>query len=74
MNDYNWRDYADNYKPLVNTDRKLLPLSKSPKDLDFTKTIGGTNYVVKSHFDPNANESLLDIVLRWIDSDAEIHI
>jgi hypothetical protein len=72
MNEDNWRDYADNYKPLVNTGRKPLPLSKCPKDLDFSKTVGSTTYVVKSRFNPQANESLLDIVLRWMDSGTDI--
>ena len=68
----NWREYTDSCKPLVDIAREPLPLSKYPKDLDFSKTIGNTTYTVKSHFNPNANESLLGIVLRWMDDDTAI--
>jgi len=62
----------DNYKPLIDTGRELLPLSKYPKDLDFCRTIGNTTYTVKSHFNTNANETLLRIVLRWLDTGADV--
>jgi len=68
---YDWQEYARNYKPLVDTGREPLPLSKYPDDLDFSKNIGGTTYVVKSHFNPQANESLLRIILRMMDSGTE---
>ena len=67
MNNTDWQEYARNYKPLVDTGRKPLPLSKYPDDLDFSKNIGGTTYVVKSQFNPQANESLLRIILRMMD-------
>jgi len=54
-------------KPLIETDRKPLPLMKYPKDLDFSKTVGNTTYVVKSHFNKNANESLLLIISRLLE-------
>ena len=72
MQDNNWREYADGYKSLVNTGREPLPLSKHPKGLDFSKTIGNTTYTVKSHFNRDANESLLGIVLRWMDDGTDI--
>ena len=72
MPDFDWRDYPDSYKPLVDTGRETIPLHKYPNDLDFSKTIGGTTYVVKSHFSPQANESILRIVLRWIDSNTNV--
>jgi len=72
QNNNNWREYADNHKPLVYTDRQPLPLSKHPKDLDFSKIVGNTTYTVKSHFNSNANESLLGIVLRWLDDGTDI--
>jgi hypothetical protein len=72
MQNNNWREYADNYKPLVDTGRKPLPLEKYPKSLDFSTTIGGTSYTVKSHFNPQANESLLCIILRWVENNTNI--
>ena len=60
------------YRPLVVTGRAPLPLMKYPKDLDFTKTISGTTYTVKSHFKPNASESLFHIILRWLDSNVDV--
>ncbi len=68
----NWREYARSQKPLVDTGRKLIAVKKYPDDLDFTKTVGGTTYIVKSHFNPQANESLLRIVLRQMDNGAEL--
>ena len=72
MSNTDWQEHARNYKPLVDTGREPLPLSKYPDDLDFSKTIGGTTYVVKSHFNPQANESLLRIILRMMDSGTEM--
>jgi len=68
----NWCKHAATVTPLIDTKRRLTPLSKYPEDLDFTKTIGGTTYVVKSHFNPNANESILRTVLRLMDNDTDI--
>lgn len=64
MQNNNWKEYAKNRKLQLNTGREPLPLMKHPKDLDFSKTVGGTTYVVKSHFNKNANDSLLTIILR----------
>jgi len=72
MQSNNWQEYADNYKPLVATGRAALPLSKHPNDLDFSKSISGTTYTVKSHFDKTANESLLCIILRWMEYGTDI--
>jgi len=69
MKNNNRREYANRYKPLIDTNREPLPLEKHPKALDFSKAIGGTIYTVKSRFNRNANESLLAIVMRWIDND-----
>ncbi|MCL2856726.1 MAG: transposon-encoded TnpW family protein [Oscillospiraceae bacterium] len=68
----NLSHYENSHKPLIDTGREPLVLSKYPKDLDFTKIIGGTTYTVKSHFNPNANESMLRIILRWLDSGADV--
>jgi len=67
-----YREPPKNYKPLIDIGRERLHLEKYPKDLDFSKAIGGTTYTVKSHFNPSANETLLRIVLRWLDSDTDI--
>lgn len=64
MQSNNWKDNANNRKSLVDTGRKPIPLVKYPQDLDFTKTVGSTTYVVKSHFNPNADECLLAKVSR----------
>ena len=72
MQDNNWREHAALVKPLIETGREWLPLEKYPKGLDFTKAIGSTTYAVKSHFNPNASESMLRIILRWIDNGTDI--
>lgn len=63
QNDTWWRR-AEVYKPLIDTNRTAIPLMKHPQDLDFSKTVGYTTYVVKSHFNPQGNESLLIKVSR----------
>ena len=50
----------------------MIELKKYPDDLDFTKTVGGTTYIIKSHFNPQATECLLRIVLRRMDNGAEL--
>jgi len=67
-----WESYAAEYTPLIDTGRKPLHLSKYPKGLDFSKTIGNTTYTVKSRFNRSANESLLGIVLRWMENGTDI--
>lgn len=71
-NRQNWHERADNHEPLVETYREQIPLEKYPKDLDFTKAAGGTTYIVKSHFDQNASECILRIILRWIDNGTDV--
>ena len=66
INRDDWREYSETYKPLIDTRRKLTPLEKYPKDLDFSKTIGNTTYVVKSHFNKNAEECILKKMCRII--------
>ena len=72
MQEHNWHEHSSKYKSLVDTGREPLPLSKHPKGLDFSKTIGNTTYTVKSHFNRDASESLLGIVLRWMDDGTDI--
>jgi hypothetical protein len=67
-----WESYADSYKPLIATEREQLPLLKYPNDLDFSETIGNTTYTVRSHFNRDANKSLLGIVLRWMEVGTDI--
>lgn len=67
-----WKEHAVSYKPLVDTGRERLPLEKNPRDLDFTKTLGGTTYTIKSHFNPQAHESILRIILRWMDNGTDV--
>ena len=64
-----WQARGVNYKPLVEIGRRPLHLEKTPNDLDFSKTIGGTIYVVKSGFNKSARECLLKIIARWVDED-----
>lgn len=66
MRSSNWREHNKRNKPLVNTGRKGLELKKCPDDLDFHKTIGGTTYVVQSHFDKHATECLTTKVARLV--------
>lgn len=72
MRNNDWKEHAAAYRPLVDTGRERLPVEKTPKDLDFTKTVGGTTYTVKSHFDPQAHESMLCIILRWMENSTDI--
>ena len=72
MQGENWREREDGYKPLVDTGRELLPLENHPKDLDFSKTVSGTSYVVRSRFNPSARETLLGIVIRWFTNDTDV--
>jgi len=62
-----WQDYAQQYEPLIDTGRKLIPLVKRPTGLDFTKAIGGTTYITKTHFTPTATECLLTKISRLLD-------
>ena len=66
-----WQDYAQQYEPLIDTGRKPIPLVKYPTSLDFAKTIGGTAYVTKTHFMPNATECLLAKISRLLDCQEE---
>lgn len=69
-----WKEHAAAYKPLMDTGRERLPLEKNPQDLDFIRTVGGTTYTVKSHFDPQAHESMLRIILRWMDKGTDMSV
>lgn len=66
MQKNHWRDYASNCKPLVDAGRKPIPLKKYPEDLDFSKTIAGTEYVVCSHFNKDADECMVAKVSRLV--------
>ena len=66
----NYHDFADEYKPLVDTGRKYCQLQKYPDGLDFSKSIGGTTYIVKSYFNQNAGECLLVKIHRLLDGNS----
>ena len=72
INRNGWHEYAKSYKSLISTGRRPIPLKKYPKDLDFSKTIGNTTYVVKSHFNKSSNECALGIIMRWIENGTNI--
>jgi len=57
------------YVPLIDTGRKPIPLERFPKDLNFTETIGGTTYTVRSFFNPNAEESIIATICRMVMGD-----
>ena len=67
-----YKDVPREYKPIIETGRKALPLSKFPQDLDFSKTIGGTTYIVKSHFNKDARECLFAKTLRLLFGDPNL--
>ncbi len=58
--------------PLIETGRKNYPLAWFPEGLDFTKTIGGTTYSVRSYFNPKAGECLYAKVNRLILGDPNL--
>lgn len=64
MQNRNWREYSESYKPLVDTGREEIELKKYPNDLDFHKTMGGTTYIVQSHFEKDAPECIAVKVAR----------
>ena len=51
-------------KPLVETGRERKPLEYLPSDLDFTMKDGHTEYEVVGWFDPNADETVMQKVIR----------
>jgi hypothetical protein len=79
MQDSKIRAITDNYsdvpmerKRLIDTGRKPLPLVRFPTDLDFSKTIGGTTYTVRSHFNRDAGECLFAKVNRLMLGDPDL--
>ena len=50
----------------VRAERKRIHIEKRPQDLDFTKTVNGTTYTVKSHFNTDAAECLFVKVCRLL--------
>lgn len=49
---------------LINTGRKPKPLYRIPPDMDFSAKDGNTEYEVVGYFDANADECILDKILR----------
>ena len=64
-----YKDVSLDCEPIIDIGREPIPLLKCPADLDFVKTIGGTTYTVRSHFNPNADECLLQTVNRMMFGD-----
>lgn len=52
------------HQALIVTGRKPIPLMKHPQDLDFSKKIGNTTYVVKSHFERDSKEYVVAKISR----------
>ena len=50
----------------VRAGRKRIPIERHPADLDFIKTVNGTTYTVKSHFNTDAAECLFVKVCRLL--------
>ena len=67
-----YEDISFECEPIIDTGREQIPLVKCPPDLDFVKTIGGTTYTVRSHFNPDADECLLQIVSRLMFGDPNL--
>ena len=50
----------------VQLQRERIAIEKHPAGLDFTKTVNGTTYTVKSHFNSTAAECLFVKVCRLL--------
>ena len=53
-----------NRKAIIDTGRKPKDLCRIPKDVDFTEKDGHTEYEVVGHFNPDADEYLINTVIR----------
>ena len=49
--------------------RRQLPERRFPQGADFRWTIGGTEYTVVSHFNPNAGDDIFQKVRRLAESE-----
>ncbi|MBE6638105.1 MAG: hypothetical protein E7616_01425 [Ruminococcaceae bacterium] len=49
---------------IIDTGREPKDLCRIPRDADFTEKDGHTEYEVVGHFNPDAEEYLLDIIVR----------
>ena len=67
-----FKDVPLEREPIIDTGREPLPLERMPADLDFVKVIGGTTYTVRSHFNPDAEEDLLQIICRLMYGDPNL--
>jgi hypothetical protein len=50
--------------------RVMFRGNRIPRNVDFTWTIGGTEYIVTSHFKPNNAEAVINKVLRLLEGGA----
>ena len=67
-----YEDVSLEREPIIDTGREMIPIVKCPADLDFVKVIGGTTYTVRSHFNPDAEEDLLQIICRLMFGDPNL--
>lgn len=51
-------------KAIVDTGREKKSLCRIPADTDFTQKDGNTEYEVVGHFNPNADEYLINTIIR----------
>lgn len=51
-------------KPIIDTGREKRHLEYKPSDLDFTMKYGNTEYEVVGWFDPDAEETVMQKVIR----------
>ena len=61
-------DMAD----ILFSERKRIAVERYPQNLDFTKTINGTTYAVKSHFHKDAAECLLAKICRLLNDNTNL--
>ena len=69
-----FRGISTDRNPIVESNRDPLQLCKYPPGLDFTKTVSGTEYTVRSRFNPATSECLLEIISRAVLGDPNLRL
>ena len=49
--------------------RRIFADKRIPRNVDFIWEIGGTEYIVKSHFNQNAGESMFSKLIRLLENE-----
>ena len=49
--------------------RRIFADKRIPRDVDFCWEIGGIEYIVKSHFNQNAGESMFNKFMRLLENE-----